>query len=162
MNRPLRCSQHLAGYMFAERPRKLKILNAWFKLWNMDADLWWFGHKYLVILHGPGSSVGVASELRAGRSGMEPRWGRDPPTVQTGPGAHPASCKMGTGSFPGVKCGRGVLLTTHPLLVPRSLWSVLESRVRSKFPPPSPLKQLADVLHEKRHNFPLQTIQNLI
>jgi len=24
------------------------------------------------------------------------------------------SCKMGTGSFPGVKCGRGVLLTTHP------------------------------------------------
>ena len=32
----------------------------------------------------------------------------------------PASSKMGTGSFPGVKCGRGVLLTTHPLLVPRS------------------------------------------
>ena len=31
-----------------------------------------------------------------------------------------ASCKMGTGSFPGVKCGRGVLQTTHPLLVPRS------------------------------------------
>jgi len=24
------------------------------------------------------------------------------------------------GSFPGVKCGRGVLLTTHPILVPRS------------------------------------------
>ena len=32
----------------------------------------------------------------------------------------PASCKMGTGPFPGVKCGRGVLLTTHLLLVPRS------------------------------------------
>ena len=58
--------------------------------------------------------------LRAGRSGIESRWGRDFPPVQTGPGAHPASCKMGTGSFPGVKCGRGVLLTTHPLLVPRS------------------------------------------
>jgi len=27
---------------------------------------------------------------------------------------------MGTGSFPGVKCGWGVLLTIHPLLVPRS------------------------------------------
>jgi len=40
--------------------------------------------------------------------------------VQTGPGAHPASCTMGTGSFPGVKSGRGVMLTTHPLLVP---WS---------------------------------------
>jgi len=27
---------------------------------------------------------------------------------------------MGTGSFPGVKCGRGVLLTNHSLLGPRS------------------------------------------
>ena len=51
---------------------------------------------------------------------IESRWGRDFPPVQTDPGAHAASCKMGTGSFPGVKCGRGVLLTTHPLLVPRS------------------------------------------
>jgi len=68
----------------------------------------------------PGSSVGIATELRAGRSGIEFRWGRDFPPVQTGPGDHPASCKMGTGSFPRVKCGRGVLLTTHPLLVPRS------------------------------------------
>jgi hypothetical protein len=32
--------------------------------------------------------------------------------VQTGPGAHPASCIMGTGSFPGVKRpGRGA---DHP------------------------------------------------
>ena len=69
---------------------------------------------------GPGSSVGIATELGPGRSGIESRWGRDFPPVQTGPGAHPASCKMGTGSFPGVKCGRGVLMTTHPLLVPQS------------------------------------------
>ena len=34
--------------------------------------------------------------------------------VQTGHGAHTASCTMGTGSFPGVKSGRGVTLTTHP------------------------------------------------
>jgi len=73
-----------------------------------------------VCVCGPGSSVGIATELRAGRFGIESRWGRDFPPVQTGPGAHPASCKMGNGSFPGVKCGRGVLLTTHPLLVPRS------------------------------------------
>jgi len=53
-------------------------------------------------------------------SGIESQWGRDFPPVQTGPGAHPASCTMSTGSFPGVKCGRGVLLTTNPLLVPRS------------------------------------------
>jgi len=58
--------------------------------------------------------------LLAGRSGIESRWGWDFPPVQTSPGAHPASCKMGTGSFPGVKCGQDVLLTTHPLLVPRT------------------------------------------
>ena len=69
---------------------------------------------------GPGSSVGTATELRAGLSGIESRWGRDFPPVQTGPGTHPASCKMGTGSFSGVKCGRGVLLITHHLLMPRS------------------------------------------
>jgi hypothetical protein len=27
---------------------------------------------------------------------------------------------MGTGSFPGVRCGQGVTLTTHLLLMPRS------------------------------------------
>ena len=69
---------------------------------------------------GPGSSVSIATELRTGRSGIESRWGRDFLPVQTSPEAHPASCKMGIGSFPGVKYGRGVLLTTHPLLVP---WS---------------------------------------
>jgi hypothetical protein len=47
-------------------------------------------------------------------------WGRDIPHVQAGPGAHSACFTMGTGSFPGVKCGRSVLLTTHLLLVPRS------------------------------------------
>jgi len=36
--------------------------------------------------------------------------------VQTGPGA----CTVGTGSFPGVKSGRGVTLTLQPLLMP---WS---------------------------------------
>ena len=71
-------------------------------------------------MYGPGRSVGMATDLRAGRSGIEFRWGRDFPHVQTGPWAHPASCTMDTGSFPGVKCGRGVLLTTHPLLVLRS------------------------------------------
>ena len=63
---------------------------------------------------GPVSSVGIVTELRAGRSGIESRWGRDFPSVQTGPGAQPASCKMGTGSFPELKCDRGMLLTTHP------------------------------------------------
>jgi hypothetical protein len=70
---------------------------------------------------GPGSSVGIATELRTGRSGDRiPVGATFFSPIQTGPGAHPASCTMGTGSFLGVKCGRGVMLTPHPLLVPRS------------------------------------------
>ena len=71
------------------------------------------------LIGGPGSSVGIATELRAGRPGDRiPVGARFSAPVQTGPGAHSASCTVGTVSFPGVNCGRGVLLTTHPLLVP--------------------------------------------
>ena len=56
--------------------------------------------------------------LRAGRSGVRnPVGARFSAPVQTDPGAQPASCTMGTGSFPGVKSGQGVTLTPHSLLV---------------------------------------------
>ena len=68
---------------------------------------------------GPGSSVSIATLYGLDGPGIESRWGaRFSAPVQTGPRAHPASCTMGTGSFPGVKSGRGVKLTTRPLLVP--------------------------------------------
>ena len=57
----------------------------------------YYYYYYFYFYCGPGSSVGIATELRAGRSGIESRWGRDFPPVQTGPGAHLASCTMGTG-----------------------------------------------------------------
>ena len=69
---------------------------------------------------GPSNSVGIATDYGLDGPGIESRWGRDFPPVQTGPRAHPATCTMGTGSLPEVKCGRGVLLTTHPLLGTRS------------------------------------------
>jgi hypothetical protein len=59
----------------------------------------------LIHIRGPGSSVGIATY-----------YGLDGPGIES----HPASCKMGTGSFPGVESGRGVTLIPHPLLVPRS------------------------------------------
>jgi len=66
-------------------------------------------------------SVGLMKVKRAGRSGDRiPVGARFSAPVQTGPEAHPASCTMGTGSLLGVKCGWGVKLTPHPLLVPRS------------------------------------------
>jgi hypothetical protein len=66
------------------------------------------------------SSVGIATGYGLGGQGIESRWGaRFFAHVQTGPGAHPASCTMDSGSFPGVKRPRrGV---NHPiLLAPRS------------------------------------------
>jgi hypothetical protein len=72
-------------------------------------------------LRGPGSSFGVATPLRVGRSEDRIQVGaRFSAPVQTGPGSHPTSCTMGNGSFPAVKSGRGVTLNSHFLLVP---WS---------------------------------------
>jgi hypothetical protein len=68
----------------------------------------------------------VATELRDGESGDRiPVGARFSAPVQTGPGAHQASCTMGTGSFSGIGSGQGVMLTPHPLLVP---WSKKRSR----------------------------------
>jgi hypothetical protein len=58
---------------------------------------------HLLCKSGPVSSVSIVW-LRAGRSGDRiPVGTRFFAHVRTGPGAHPASCTMGTGSFPGVK-----------------------------------------------------------
>ena len=70
---------------------------------------------------GPGSVVGIATGYGLDDPGIESRWGaRFSAPVQISAGAHPASCTTGTESFPGVKSGRGLILTPHPFLVP---WS---------------------------------------
>jgi len=80
-----------------------------------------FSYTCVRICCGRGSSVGIATIYGLDSAGIEYRWGtRFSATVHTGPGAYPTSCTMRTGSFPGVESGRGVTLTTHPLLVP---WS---------------------------------------
>jgi len=71
-------------------------------------------------MYGPGSVVGIATAYGLDGPGIESRWGEISAPVQTGPEAHPASCTMGTGSFPGVRCCQGVTLTPHSLLVQRS------------------------------------------
>ena len=62
------------------------------------------------MLMGRNSSVGTTTRYGLDDAEIESRWGtRFSTPVQTGPGAHPASYTMGTGSFPGVKrSGRGV------------------------------------------------------
>jgi len=70
---------------------------------------------------GRDSSVGIETGYGMDGAGTESRWGAwFPAPVQTVTGAHPVSYVMGIGSFQGVKSGRGMTLTPHPLLVP---WS---------------------------------------
>ena len=65
---------------------------------------------FCIFIVGRDSSVGIATRYGLDGPGIEARWGaRFSVHVQTGPGAHPASYTMGTGSFLGVKRpGRGV------------------------------------------------------
>jgi hypothetical protein len=73
-------------------------------------------------------SMCLATGWTTGRSRFDPRQRREDlfsgRCVRTGCGAHPASCTVGTGGpSPGLKRGRGMTLTTHPHLVPRSRMS---------------------------------------
>ena len=70
---------------------------------------------------GPDNSIGIVLGYGLDVPAIESRWGaRISAPVQTGLGVHPASSTIGIGSLPGVKCGQGVTLIPHPLLVP---WS---------------------------------------
>jgi hypothetical protein len=73
-----------------------------------------------VLYCGPGSSVCIATDYGLDGPGSNP--GGDeifrPPRPALGPNQPPV--QWVTGLSPGVKCGLGVLLTTEPLLVPRS------------------------------------------
>ena len=58
-------------------------------------------------LSGPGSSVGIATELRAGRSGIESRWGRDFSARPGWPWGPPSLLYNGYRIFPGGKVRPG-------------------------------------------------------
>ena len=112
---------HVSCYTFAAPPYKNSCILVSFLL-PLDISVCWYCHIhqyacFLVFVFNyyiwPILTTGWTVRDRV-------PWRRDFPPVQTGPGDHPAPCTMGTGSFPGLKWGRGVLLTTHPLLVPRS------------------------------------------
>ena len=67
----------------------------------------------IIIVRGRDSSVGTETSYGLDGPGIETQWGgMFSAPVQTGRGAHPSSCTMGTGSFPELKRpGRGV---DHP------------------------------------------------
>jgi hypothetical protein len=98
-----------------------------FKLWA--AKPWSASLCYAVRCHymwiiyinvGRDSVVGIATRYGLEGPGIESRWGRDFPHLSRpalGPTQPPV---IGYRVFPEGKGGRGVMLTTHPLLVPRS------------------------------------------
>ena len=79
-------------------------------------------YQYLIQLprQGQGSVVGIATAYGMDGPGIESWLGRDFPHQSRPALIHTASCTVGTGSFPGLRCGRGVTQTPHPLLVQRS------------------------------------------
>jgi len=78
-------------------------------------------HKSYTSQCGPGSVVGIATGYGLDGPRIESRWGRDFPYLSRpalGPTQPPVQWVPGLSR--GVKSGRGVTLTPHPLLVP---WS---------------------------------------
>jgi hypothetical protein len=84
----------------------------------------WIIELYYVCVYVTRSATTLPSRysdaLRARRSGHRiPVEAWFSSAVKTGPGTHPASCMMGTGSLSRGKSGQGVALTTHQHLPPR-------------------------------------------
>ena len=84
------------------------------RIYSSERHLYYFNSILISLNYNqiPGdcnSSVGIATRYGLEGPEIESRCGaRFSALFQTSPGAHPASCTMGTGSFPGVKRpGRG-------------------------------------------------------
>ena len=92
----------------------------------------WFAFYARPYTHfgGRDSSVDIATCYGQDGPGIDFRWGaRFSAPFQTGPGAHLASCTMGTESFRGVKSGLGVTLLVPwswkgRAIPPLPLWAV--------------------------------------
>ena len=69
---------------------------------------------------GPGSSVGIATDFGLDGSGFESQWDEFLSALPDRLWGSPSLLYNAYRFFPGVENGRGVLLYTHPLLVPLS------------------------------------------
>ena len=77
-------------------------------------------HRQTVSMGRPGSLVGIAIGYRLDGPGIESRWGRDFPPVQTGPGGPPSLLYNEYLVFPGGEDRPGRDAEPASLLAPRS------------------------------------------
>ena len=89
-----------------------------FKLISLNVTLTLKFSSLLPVIRRPGSSVGIATGYGLDSPGIESRWGRDFPHM-TRPALGPTQppVQLVPALIPGVKSGRSVTLTPHPLLV---------------------------------------------
>jgi hypothetical protein len=73
--------------------------------------------KCVFLVSGLGSSVSITTGYGLDRPGIESRWGEIFLTCRDWPWGPSSLLYNGYRFFPGVKSGRGVTLTSHPLLV---------------------------------------------
>ena len=96
------------------KPVRIKIEN------NFNIILKYKLKQVMFRINGPRWLARYNDKLRFRLSGDRiPVGARYYATVQTGPGAHPASCTIGTGSFSRGQSGGGVALTNHYHLAPK-------------------------------------------
>jgi hypothetical protein len=100
---------------------QLGFVHLWANMFSNDHARVFLGGNKTFKQYGPGSSVGIATSYGLDGPGIESRWGRDFPHLSMpalGPTQPPVQWVPGLSR--GVKSGRSVTLTPHPLLV---LWS---------------------------------------
>jgi hypothetical protein len=161
MSRPSTCSLHQEEFTFGERPRKPTIRNAWFQQWNTGEVLWWFGQQYSILLV---PLLPFMAELLQGS--MWAGW-----LISCSPLFPNNDAVLEDDNAPIHSAGtvqsivwRGWCtseLQSPNLNIIEPLWSVLETRMRNRFPPPTYLKQLKDAPQEEWYKIPLETVQDL-
>ena len=149
--RPLHCFQRQSGFMFGHHARKPIILNSWFQLWNMEADLWWFGQKYLVFCWSSTLNGRITASDHVDILGSQVHqmvqvlFCNNDAIFQDNNTLIDTARSVQSWFEEHEDALQHLLwLAQLPNLnIIESLWSVLESRVRSRFPPSS-LKQLEE------------------
>ena len=154
VSRRPRCSQYQAGFMFGERPRKPKILNCLVpttKHGGRSVIIWaassWYSTGHTINLNGPITASDYVDIL--GNHPMvhmlvpnyDAIFQYDNSPIHTARSVRPCFQEHEDALQPPPWPEQSPALNiTEPLQ------SVLESRVKSRFPPPSSLKQLEDIL----------------